>query len=1229
MAENSNEGSPTVGGNKKLLLIIGSILILGVVAVVVFGVVLASRMGWFGGGTEMIVGFPDPDENYDIYVLELGQSEDEGVRLAKDAQIGDYAIYVFQDQDYTKMISGAGFVPDSSYVFLAYQDDDDAVFEQMTVRGDQPEDLFKTDDYPVLIAMPEHKNVVIIEYTDDDARCYLAPFGEEADRVAKGTDCIFLPDGETLVVVEEDNGEYSFTALDLASGDENKFLELDGMVDMYQVSFDGSLMAYVEDTDGEQELHLVNIKDEEEDKIAEGSRIPDFGFAPQSADFYFIVEDDEGNLSLHVNEEDDPIAEGMLLAAQFGPQGKYLIFSAGDELDDLVVSSYSLKGEEAEEIADGEGLEFAVVADPDQVIVVEYRDDGDLTVHSSSIDGKDVVEVLDENDVFSWDIWSVPGHEFLYFILYTADDTFGFAYPYGGEGFFFVEEWASIYLLNVSPNGKYLAFSGIEDAGDDPILYYLELEEGRDPEELDDDAEWFINAVFTSNSRELLYTIETGLDVDEVSINQVVLDDGKPEELYEEAYLLDVEWGDLTAFEYLNFAYMSAGESYCPGAVSLSPENPVDVFISEGEIVCFRFSAGAGEVWNLDFDSYDEALDLEATLLDSDGLYLSYNDDGLYDLDPWLVYRFDQDGVYFVEVSDLDDAPGEFTVTLLESEDSFATAEPYFLGESLQGTITEQSLLFFESPEFGDELFGGLVGKVFTVEMEGDVPISFYAYGDSGYEIGLALLDADGFLIDETSDLGEVILDVATPYTDTYYLLLVVLDEEGEPEYLNVGFELYSEGSRGFIEGYLGEIGYNETMYGYLYDTVRDEWQFYGEAGDMLLIALDSVEFDPYLELVDPDGLIVADDDDSGGDRNSEIVYELETTGYFTIIARAYGDVGEGEYALLLEEVLVEPTPEPTEEPETGGGEIEIDEVVSGNLIDGTEDFWTFSATAGTTILIELASEDFDCVLELRDEDGNELAYDDDSAGEGDSLIENFTLDSSGTFVIVARAYNNSGGGDYELALLGIEENDIDYGDLVSETLSVGTEDFWTFSGASGDTITIALDSDDFDTVLQLLDGDGFEVAYDDDGGGNSNSLIWNFVLPETGYYTILVRAFSDEGAGDYDLSLEETVILISGTISYGGTIDSEITEGERQVWAFDGAAGDVVTISLESADFDAYLELRNDSGVVLIEDDDGGDDRNSLIEAYTLDDTGTYWIVVRSYRTDQAGEFTLTLVEE
>ena len=311
------------------------------------GLVLAFNQGWIGGGgSEIIVGFPDSDLNYDLYLVEMGKPEDEGIRIAKDVVIGDHIIYVFEDNEVSKMIWGAGFVPNSNYVFLSYQDDDEAVFEQMTSEAEEMDKLFDSNDYPVLIAFPEQKNVIIIEYLDDSARCYQAVFGEEADRVAKGTDCIIFPDGENLIVVDEDDGETSFTLLNLAKEDENEFLVIEGMLDLYMVSLDGSLMAYVEDTDGEQELHMVEIDGDNDDKIADGVGIPDFGFAPTGRNFYYVVEDDEGSLALFVNDENSPIAEGLILSAQFGSGGEHLIYSVGDEMEDLVISSYSLKDDE-------------------------------------------------------------------------------------------------------------------------------------------------------------------------------------------------------------------------------------------------------------------------------------------------------------------------------------------------------------------------------------------------------------------------------------------------------------------------------------------------------------------------------------------------------------------------------------------------------------------------------------------------------------------------------------------------------------------------------------------------------------------------------------------------------------------------------------------------------------------------------------------------------------------
>ena len=113
-------------------------------------------------------------------------------------------------------------------------------------------------------------------------------------------------------------------------------------------------------------------------------------------------------------------------------------------------------------------------------------------------------------------------------------------------------------------------------------------------------------------------------------------------------------------------------------------------------------------------------------------------------------------------------------------------------------------------------------------------------------------------------------------------------------------------------------------------------------------------------------------------------------------------------------------------------------------------------------------------------------------------------------------------------------------------------------------------------------------------------------------------------------MSVESTTIEISGSIAFGGVVIEDLLENERLVWSFAANAGDVVSISLESADFDAYLELLTEDGETLDVDDDGGETgNNSLIEDFSITETGTYLIVVRSYRSGQFGEFTLSLIEE
>ncbi len=80
--------------------------------------------------------------------------------------------------------------------------------------------------------------------------------------------------------------------------------------------------------------------------------------------------------------------------------------------------------------------------------------------------------------------------------------------------------------------------------------------------------------------------------------------------------------------------------------------------------------------------------------------------------------------------------------------------------------------------------------------------------------------------------------------------------------------------------------------------------------------------------------------------------------------------------------------------------------------------------------------------------------------------------------------------------------------------------DLWSFDGLSGQTVTIDLRSDEFDTYLLLLGPDGRTLAEDDDSGGDLNSRLV-YTLPARGPYQIVVTSAGHERkAGLYTLSV-------------------------------------------------------------------------------------------------------------
>lgn len=215
----------------------------------------------------------------------------------------------------------------------------------------------------------------------------------------------------------------------------------------------------------------------------------------------------------------------------------------------------------------------------------------------------------------------------------------------------------------------------------------------------------------------------------------------------------------------------------------------------------------------------------------------------------------------------------------------------------------------------------------------------------------------------------------------------------------------------------------------------------------------------------------------------------------------------------------------------TARGEmIEYDNVVEGALGPEGFQYWSFSGRSGDQIMILMESREVDTFLVLFGPDDRFLTVDDDSGGDLDAMIRRFVLPSSGIYNIVATSYGGSEEGSYTLELertdtrrepLELAGGTISAGETVTGELQDWTGDAWLFVGSEGDQVTISLESDEFDTVLEIWGPDLAPIESDDDGGVGTNSLIEDLRLPGPGTYNIVARGYSRGERGSYTLTVE------------------------------------------------------------------------------------------------------------
>ncbi|MBD3244161.1 MAG: hypothetical protein GF331_26455 [Chitinivibrionales bacterium] len=280
-------------------------------------------------------------------------------------------------------------------------------------------------------------------------------------------------------------------------------------------------------------------------------------------------------------------------------------------------------------------------------------------------------------------------------------------------------------------------------------------------------------------------------------------------------------------------------------------------------------------------------------------------------------------------------------------------------------------------------------------------------------------------------------------------------------------------------------------------------------------------------------------------------------------------------------------------------------------------DRYVFSGIAGEHVTIRVNPlTSLDCKIELYNPSGTlDTAFEQCCARQ--AAIVDYVLDETGSYIFYVSDAQGDETGGYWFSLqcreaIRADATMITYDThLANESLSLhGAVNAYTFSATAGDSITIRADpSDLFDCSLRLYAPSGTIDTAWGDCCSRKVSLV-DHVLGETGIYTLYVSDNDGCETSSYWLTLQcfqanmadaRSIVLDS---SY---VDSIQPRGDCDVFAFEAAAGDRVSVRLKPTGYIAsVLVVYAPDGAELYRDTVCCSDLNAA-ESLLLPESGTY----------------------
>lgn len=191
----------------------------------------------------------------------------------------------------------------------------------------------------------------------------------------------------------------------------------------------------------------------------------------------------------------------------------------------------------------------------------------------------------------------------------------------------------------------------------------------------------------------------------------------------------------------------------------------------------------------------------------------------------------------------------------------------------------------------------------------------------------------------------------------------------------------------------------------------------------------------------------------------------------------------------------------------------------------------------------------------------------------------------------------------------------------------------------AGATVTVSLESLDFDPYLMVLDPSGATLLEIDDSVGAGTGVLETFEPLSSGLYTVVATSYAVADTGRYTLTvtqIEPQVELDLRYLSYPFTVRGELVP--RDLQADNGKYLDAIAIDLpanrhfevryRSTTFDPYLLVLDPFDAVILEVDDSLGEGVNVREVFRSTVAGTYLVLLTSAIAGETGGYDIHVSE-